>query len=67
MLSEKQSGFTPGDSTINQLINVCHNIYSAFDNGDEVLGVFLDFSKAFDSVWHDGLLYKLKRMGITGT
>jgi hypothetical protein len=41
-------------------------MYSAFDNGNEVQGVFLDFSKAFDSVWHEGLLYKLERIGING-
>ena len=28
--------------------------------------MFLDISKAFDKVWHDGLLYKLKRNGING-
>ena len=33
----------------------------------EVRGVFLDLSKAFDKVWHDGLfLYKLRRMGKCG-
>ena len=29
-------------------------------------GVFLDISKAFDKVWHGGLIYKLKRNGING-
>ena len=32
----------------------------------EVRGVFLDMSKAFDKVWHDGLLFKLRHMGIYG-
>ena len=29
-------------------------------------GIFLDLSKAFDRVWHDGLVYKINRIGITG-
>ena len=32
----------------------------------ETRGVFLDISKAFDIVWHEGLLYKLKSYGIKG-
>ena len=44
IISSKQSGFIPGDSTTNQL----PIIYSARDSGDEVHGVFLDFLKAFD-------------------
>ena len=54
-----QSGFRPDDSCIHQLIAITHNIFSAFDANPslEVLGVFLDLSKAFHSVWHDGLIY----------
>ena len=29
--------------------------------------MFLDISKAFDKVWHDGLLFKLKSFGISGS
>ena len=32
----------------------------------KVTGVFLDISKAFDKVWHDGIIWKLKRNGING-
>ena len=38
----------------------------SFDEGFEVRGVFLDTSKAFDKVWHEGLIFKLKQNGISG-
>ena len=41
-------------------------IYKALDNGKNVAMVFLDISKAFDRVWHKGLLYKLKHFGVCG-
>ena len=60
LLSPNQSGFRPRDSCINQLLSVNHEILSAFDTGLEVRGIFLDISKAFDKVWHDGLIFKLR-------
>ena len=68
LLSPYQSGFKPGDSCSNQLISMPHEILSSFDNYKslEVRGVFLDMFKAFDKVWHEGLIYKLKTFGISG-
>ena len=52
----------PGDSTVNQLLSITHKIYSAFEEFPlrETRAIFLDISKAFDKVWHDGPLFKLK-------
>ena len=47
-LYKLQSGFRPGNSTINQLIFVVHKTYEALEGGKEVRVVFLDISKAFD-------------------
>ena len=68
LLNPNQSGFRPGDSTINQLISITHTIYKAFDCNPplDVRSVYLDISKAFDRVWHEGLVYKLKRCGVSG-
>ena len=66
LISQDQSGFRPGDSTINQLLSITANIYDSFENYDETRAIFLDISKAFDKVWHDGLLFKLESNGISG-
>ena len=68
LLNPNQSGFRPSDSCINQLLAITHKIFQSFDCNPplEVRSVFLDISKAFEKVWHEGLLYKLKSMGFSG-
>ena len=66
LISSRQSGFKPGDSCINQLLSIIHDIYQSFENGFEVRGVFLDISKVFDKVWYKSLIYKLKQNGVAG-
>ena len=50
LISSSQSGFKPGDSCINQLLSITHEIYSSFDEDLEVRSIFLDIAKAF-STW----------------
>ena len=68
LLNPNQSGFHPGDSTVNQLLSITHSIFEAFDSNSilEVRSVYLDTSKAFDRAWHEGLIYKLRRYGVSG-
>ena len=49
-------------------MSVIHNIYAGFDQNPslEVRFCFLGISKAFDKVWHEGLIYKIETMGFTG-
>ena len=55
-----------GDSTVNQLTDIYNTFCRALDNGMEVRVIFCDISKAFDRVWHEGLLIKLESVGISG-
>ena len=68
MLSEHQSRFRPNDSCTNQLPSIVQDIYTVCDADHtlEVRGVFLDISKAFDKVWPEGLIYKLRQIYISG-
>ena len=61
-----QSGFTAGDSSVNQLVELYNTFCQALDEGKEVCAVLCDISKAFDRVWHRGLIAKLKHYGICG-
>ena len=65
LISKKQSGFRLGDSCINQILSIAHENYKSFDDNLEVRALFLDISKAFDKVWHNGLIFKLKQNGIS--
>ena len=69
LLNSNQSRLRPNDSYESQLLSIVHDIYSWFDchASLEVGGIFLDISKAFDRVWHEGLLYKIQSIGISGT
>ena len=50
LISSNKSGFKLGDSCINQLLSINHEIYKSLYDGYEVSGVLLDISKAFDKV-----------------
>jgi hypothetical protein len=67
ILYKYQFGFRGYHSTNMALIVLIDKIASAIDKGEQVLGVFLDFRKAFDTVNHHILLNKLYKYGIRGT
>ena len=66
LFNSYQPGFRSGDLCVHQPISITHDIYNAPDANPlfKVRGFFLVLSKAFDKVWHDGLLYKLRHTRI---
>lgn len=56
-----QFGFTEGTSTEHQLLRLTNKISHGFNNNSHTAVVFLDVAKAFDKVWHAGLLFKLAK------
>ena len=61
-----QSGFRKSRNTVDQLLRLSDDIIKSLANKSCVLGVFLDFEKAYDMVWRKGVLYKLNQLGLDG-
>ena len=65
-LHPQQFGFRKGHSTEHAIAQLVDQIYKSFENDKYTVGIFIDLSKAFDTVDHTILLKKLEIYGITG-
>ena len=66
IITKQQAAYLPADSTAQQLLSIVHLIKTTLASNNVAQGVFLDVSKAFDAVWHRGLLAKLDQINISG-
>lgn len=66
LLTPVQSGFRRKRSTMDQIVRLENSIQRAFLNKEYVLSVHLDFEKAYDMLWTNGLLFKLHSLGVRG-
>ena len=64
--SAAQSGFRQHHSTLDQVYRLIARVQESFQRREYVSVAFLDIVAAFDCVWHEGLLYKLHKAGVTG-
>ena len=63
ILTEEQAGFRPGRSTIDQLFSLRLLTQYYFEHGKDLYICFVDFQKAFDSVWRRGLWQVMRHLG----
>ena len=61
-LPDHQFGFRKQHSTIEKIHRITYNINQILEKRKYYSAVFLDIQQAFDKVWHEGLLYKLKKI-----
>ena len=61
-------GFIPDDSCISEPLSITQKIHKSFDCNppEDIRGVFLDISIAFDKVWHEGIIFKSKIYDVEG-
>ena len=67
MLCKSQSGFRRSDTCEYLLVSIVYETDASFNCNPpfDVRAVFLDISKAFNRVWHNELVYKMKLLGMT--
>ena len=58
-INKHQSGFKRVKSTDDHLFRLSQSIMESFNREEHVVAAFLDVEKAFDSIWHNGLRYKI--------
>ena len=66
ILTPHQYGFRENRSTELAIIELTNRLTNAIDNGEFTIGIFLDLSKAFDTITHKILIQKLEHYGIQG-
>ena len=66
MFDKEQEGFRKFRGTTDALLRVTQDICNGLNRKESTAAMFIDIEKAYDSVWREGLLFKLKEMGIRG-
>ena len=66
ILNSNQFGFQKGKSTEDALVEFSKRLYNEIDTSNNILSIFIDFSKAFDTVPHDLLIRKMEFYEIRG-
>ena len=66
LLYSLQFGFRKYHATYMALVCMLDKLHDALEKGDYAIGIFIDFRKAFDTVDHSILLYKLYHYGVRG-
>ncbi|XP_071052908.1 uncharacterized protein [Onthophagus taurus] len=64
LIQDEQFGFRPKHSTVHQVLRLVEHITDGFNRNQSTCAVFFDVAKAFDKVWHEGLLFKMLEAGV---